>query len=186
MNRIRKTFFGFVLALASAMAMTIANPALAASAEDLDRNALQALNTLYASHPVAEILSKNAKGILVFPNIVKAGLVFGGSYGEGVLLKGAAVTDYYNSITGSWGLQAGAQSYAYAVFLMTDAAVSYLEKTNGWEIGVGPTVVLVDEGVARNLSTSSLKDDAYAFIFSQQGLMAGLSIEGTKISRIDR
>jgi lipid-binding SYLF domain-containing protein len=72
------------------------------------------------------------------------------------------------------------------VFLMTDAAVTYLEKTNGWEIGVGPTVVLVDEGVARNLSTSSLKDDAYAFIFSQQGLMAGLSIEGTKISRIDR
>jgi lipid-binding SYLF domain-containing protein len=147
---------------------------------------MQALNTLYASHPVAEILSKNAKGILVFPNIIKAGLVFGGSYGEGVLLKGQVVADYYNSITGSWGLQAGAQTYAYAVFLMTDSAVAYLEKTNGWEIGVGPTVVLVDEGIARNLSTSSLKDDAYAFIFSQQGLMAGLSIEGTKISRIDR
>jgi len=186
MNRLGKTFFGLIFALTSAMAMTVANPALAAGAKDLDRDAMQALNTLYASHPVAEILSKNAKGILVFPNIIKAGLVFGGSYGEGVLLKGAAVTDYYNSITGSWGLQAGAQSYAYAVFLMTDAAVSYLEKTNGWEIGVGPTVVLVDEGVARNLSTSSLKDDAYAFIFSQQGLMAGLSIEGTKISRIDR
>ena len=186
MNRLGKTFFGFVFALTSAMEMTVANPALAASAEDLDRNAMQSLDTLYKVHPVAETLSKSAKGILVFPNIVKAGLVFGGSYGEWVLLKGAAVTDYYNSITGSWGLQAGAQSYAYAVFLMTDAAVAYLEKTNGWEIGVGPTVVLVDEGVARNLSTSSLKDDAYAFIFSQQGLMAGLSIEGTKISRIDR
>jgi lipid-binding SYLF domain-containing protein len=166
--------------------MTVANPALAASAEDLDRDAMQALNTLYKKHPVAETLSKSAKGVLVFPNIVKAGLIFGGSYGEGVLLKGSAVADYYNSITGSWGLQAGAQSYAYAVFLMTDAAVVYLEKSKGWEIGVGPTVVLVDEGVARNLSTSSLKDDAYAFIFSQQGLMAGLSIEGTKISRIDR
>ena len=69
---------------------------------------------------------------------------------------------------------------------MTDDAVRYVEETKGWEVGVGPTVVVVDDGVAKNLSTSSLKDDAYAFIFSQQGLMAGVSIEGTKISRINR
>jgi lipid-binding SYLF domain-containing protein len=112
--------------------------------------------------------------------------VFGGGYGEGELIKGSKVVDYYNSVTGSWGLQIGAQSYGYVVFLMTDKAVSYLEKSKGWELGVGPTVVVVDEGIAKNLSTSSLKDDAYAFIFSQQGLMAGVSIEGTKISRIDR
>ena len=96
------------------------------------------------------------------------------------------MVDYYNSITGSWGLQAGAQSYGYAVFLMTDEAVRYIGETQGLVIGVGPTVVLVDEGVAKNLSTSTLKDDAYAFIFSQQGLMAGIIIEGTKISRINR
>jgi len=186
MTILRNTFFGFALALASVIAITGASQAMAASAEDLDRDARQALDALYKAHPVAKTLSGDAKAILVFPNIVKAGLVFGGSYGEGVLLKGSEVTDYYNSVTGSWGLQAGAQSYAYAVFLMTDKAVSYLEKSKGWEIGVGPTVVLVDEGVAKNLSTSSLKNDAYAFIFSQQGLMAGLSIEGTKISRIDR
>ena len=69
---------------------------------------------------------------------------------------------------------------------MTNKAVQYVNKSDGWEIGVGPTVVVVDEGVAKNLSTSTLKDDAYAFIFSQQGLMAGVSIEGTKISRIHR
>jgi lipid-binding SYLF domain-containing protein len=69
---------------------------------------------------------------------------------------------------------------------MTDKAVQYIRETKGWKIGVGPTVVVVDEGVAKNLSTTSLKDDAYAFIFSQQGLMAGVSIEGTKISRINR
>jgi lipid-binding SYLF domain-containing protein len=112
--------------------------------------------------------------------------VFGGSYGEGELIEGSKVVDYYNSVTGSWGLQAGAQSYGYAVFLMTDKAIQYVKDTKGWEIGVGPTVVVVDEGVAKNLSTSSLKDDAYAFIFNQQGLMAGVSIEGTKISRINR
>jgi lipid-binding SYLF domain-containing protein len=111
---------------------------------------------------------------------------YGGSYGEGVLIEDSKVVDYYNSVSGSWGLQIGAQSYGYAVFLMTDKAIRYIKETKGWELGVGPTVVVVDEGVAKNLSTSSLKDDAYAFIFSQQGLMAGVSIEGTKISRINR
>jgi lipid-binding SYLF domain-containing protein len=166
--------------------MSLFNQANSATAEDLDRDSQQALQTLYKTEPVAETLSHTAKAVLVFPNMVKAGLVFGGSYGEGELIKGTKVVDYYNSVTGSWGLQIGAQSYGYAVFLMTDEAVNYLEKTKGWEIGVGPTVVVVDKGVAKNLSTSSLKDHAYAFIFSQQGLMAGVSIEGTKISRINR
>lgn len=103
-----------------------------------------------------------------------------------MLLKGSQVTDYYNSVSGSWGLQIGAQTYGYAVFLMTDKAVDYIEKTKGLELGVGPTIAVVDAGVAKNLSTSSLKNDAYAFIFSQQGLMAGVSIEGTKISHIKR
>jgi lipid-binding SYLF domain-containing protein len=144
------------------------------------------LQTLYKASPVAKNISQNAKAILVFPKIIKAGLVFGGSYGEGVLMKGSQVENYYNSVTGSWGLQAGAQSYGYAVFLMTDKAVDYLRQTKGWEVGVGPTVVLVDEGVAKNLSSTTVKDDAYAFIFDQQGLMAGISIEGTKISLIKR
>lgn len=115
---------------------------------------------------MAKALAQNAKAVLVFPNMVKAGLVFGGSYGEGVLLKGTQVMDYYNSVAGSWGLQIGAQSYGYAVFLMTDKAVNYIEKTKGWELGVCPSVVVVDAGVAKNISSSSLKNDAYAFIFS--------------------
>tara|TARA_R110002049_G_scaffold104747_2_gene251312 strand:- start:6737 stop:7297 length:561 start_codon:yes stop_codon:yes gene_type:complete len=175
-----------IFAAVSIVSMSVANSASAATAEDLDNDSRQALQTLYETQPSAKTLSNTAKAVLVFPNIVKAGLVFGGSYGEGVLIEGSKVVDYYNSVTGSWGLQAGAQSYGYAVFLMTDKAVQYIRKTSGWEIGVGPTLVVVDEGVAKNLSTSSLKDDAYAFIFSQQGLMAGVSIEGTKISRIDR
>ena len=163
-----------------------AGSARAASAEDLDKDAAQALQTLYKARPVAETISKTARAILVFPKVVKAGLVFGGSYGEGVLLKGAKVTEYFNTVSASWGWQAGAESYAYVVFLMSDKAVQYLEKSKGWEFGVGPNVVVVNEGVAKNLSTSTLKDDAYAFITDQQGLMASLSIEGTKISRIKR
>ncbi|MBB3239702.1 lipid-binding SYLF domain-containing protein [Pseudomonas sp. Tn43] len=184
MTQSMRFFLSIVLAtLASA---SFLNTAGAATAEDLDVDARQALQTLYKSTPFAESISHNAKAILVFPKIIKAGLVFGGSYGEGVLLKDMKVENYYNSVTGSWGLQAGAQSYGYAVFLMTDKAVDYIRKTKGWEIGVGPTVVMVDEGVAKNLSSTTVKDDAYAFIFDQQGLMAGISIEGTKISLIKR
>jgi lipid-binding SYLF domain-containing protein len=185
MYNLRSNRLALILATASIVSMSMMNQANAATAEDLDKDSRQALQTLYKAEPLAETLSRTAKAVLVFPNIVKAGLVFGGSYGEGEMIKGSKVVDYYNSVTGSWGLQAGAQSYGYAVFLMTDDAVRYVEKTKGWEVGVGPTVVVVDAGVAKNLSTSSLKDDAYAFIFSQQGLMAGVSIEGTKISRIN-
>ncbi|KIH82819.1 YSC84-related protein [Pseudomonas batumici] len=162
------------------------NSASAATAEDLEKESRQALQMLYKTQPFAETLSHSAKAVLVFPKVVKAGLVFGGSYGEGVMLSGPKVDGYYNSVTGSWGLQAGAQSYAYAVFLVTDKAVNYVRATKGWELGVGPTVVLANQGLSKNLSTSTLKDDAYAFVFDQEGLMAGVSIEGTKISLIKR
>jgi lipid-binding SYLF domain-containing protein len=174
-------------ALLTGMSLTVApQPAAAATADDLHRDSSAALKQLYASNPLAESLGKKANSILIFPNIIKAGLVFGGAYGEGVLMKGSTVSGYYNSFTGSWGLQAGAQSYGYVVFLMNNKAVDYLSRSEGWEVGVGPTVVLVDQGVAKNLTTSTLKDDAYAFIFDQSGLMAGVSIEGTKITPIRR
>jgi lipid-binding SYLF domain-containing protein len=187
MNKIRSTLRNFLLAAIASFALcAIGNYANAATAEDLDKDALQSLQTFYKSNPVAKSISEKARAILVFPNIVKAGLVFGGAYGEGVLIKDSKPVDYYNSVTASFGWQAGAQSYGYVVFLMNDKAVQYLAKSKGWEIGVGPTVVVVNEGIAKNLSTTTFKDDAYAFIFDQQGLMASLSIEGTKISHIKR
>ncbi len=179
-----RTIFLMAVAVLSVCAFT--GRTHAATAADLENDSARALAALYKSNPVAAEVSKSAKAVLVFPNIVKAGLVFGGAYGEGVLTKNAKVAGYYNSVTGSWGWQAGAESYRYVVFLMNDKAVDYLDKSKGWEIGVGPTVVVVNEGIAKNLSTTTLKDDAYAFIFDQQGLMAGISIEGTKISRIKR
>lgn len=159
---------------------------LAATAEDLNKDAFEALQILYQTNPGAATIGQTAKGILVFPNVVKAGLVFGGSYGEGVLMKGADVAGYYNSVSASWGWQAGAQEYSYIVFLMNNKVLNYLDTSAGWEIGVGPTVVAMDAGAAKNLSSTTLQEDAYAFIFDQQGLMASLSIEGTKISPIKR
>lgn len=181
------TFPRMVAAILLAIWPLVSSPVLAASAaKDLDKDAAHALDVLYRTSPVAEDISKKARAVLVFPNIVKAGLIIGGSYGEGALKKGGKTAGYYNSVSASWGLQAGAQSYGYALFLMNDKAISYLDNSKGWEIGVGPTVVVVNEGVAKNLSTTTLKDDAYAFIFGQQGLMAGVSIEGSKISHIKR
>jgi lipid-binding SYLF domain-containing protein len=184
MINVRRKFLTLMLAAAVIAPFSLSSRANAASADDLNQDARQALETLYKTSPTAELLSKHAKAILVFPKIIKAGLIFGGSYGEGVLLKADSPSGYYNSVSGSWGLQAGAQSFGYAVFLMTNKAVNYLDKSKGWEIGTGPTVVVVDEGVAKNLTSSTLKDSAYAFIFNQQGLMASISIEGTKISHI--
>ncbi len=187
MSHFRRNFHKLFLVSAATLCLgTASTTTLAATAEDLSKDSQQTLQTLYKTNPAAEAIAKKAKAILVFPKVVKAGLVFGGSYGEGVLMKGARVTEYYNSVSASWGWQVGAESYAYVVFLMSDKAVNYLAKSKGWEIGVGPSVVAVNEGIARNLSTSTLKDDAYAFVTDQQGLMASLSIEGTKISRIKR
>ncbi len=187
MSTLRRSFQHLFIIAAATCALTgFSQQAAAASAEDLNKDAAQSLQTLYRSNPVAESIAKKARAILIFPSIVKAGLVFGGSYGEGVLTRDAHTVGYYNSVSASWGWQAGAESYSYVVFLMSEKAVKYLDRSNGWEIGVGPTVVVVNEGAAKNLSSSTLKDDAYAFIYDQQGLMASLSIEGTKISRIKR
>lgn len=181
------------LCLATALATVAITPvtmpgrahATAASVEEINRDADQALQLLYSTNPTAAAIGRSARAVLIFPNIVKAGFVFGGAYGEGELKQGPKIDGYYNSFTGSWGLQAGAQSYAYVVFLMSDRAIRYIHKSHGLEIGTGPTLVIVNEGIAKNLSTSTLKDDAYAFIFDQKGLMVGISIEGTKISRVN-
>ncbi len=170
--------------VAVTVAMLAMGSAQAATKADLNKDATTALQRLTTTNASAASVASKAKAVLVFPSIVKAGLIFGGAYGEGVMIENNQTAGYYNSVSASWGLQAGAQSYGYAVYLMTDDAVKYVRETRGWEIGTGPTVVLVNEGVAKNLTSTTLKDSAYAFVFDQQGLMGSLSIEGTKISRI--
>jgi len=187
MKPLRSLALSILLGTSAAAPLMIATPtAQAASAEDLRHDAAGALDKLYRDNPVAADMGKRAKAILVFPSVIKAGLVFGGSYGEGVLFRNGEVGGYYNSVSASWGLQAGAQSYGYVLFLMNDKAVRYLDRSQGWEIGAGPAVVVVNEGVAKSLSSTTLIGDAYAYAFDQQGLMASLSIEGSKITRIQR
>ncbi len=164
---------------------SLPSSAAAATARELDREADLAIEQLYAHSPVARDLARIAKGVLVFPDVVKAGLIVGGQYGQGVLRVDGKTVGYYNTVAASYGLQAGAQSFGYAMFLMNDSALSYLNKSEGWEVGIGPSVVIMDEGLAKSLTTSTAKEDIYAFIFSQKGLMAGIGIQGSKITRID-
>lgn len=159
---------------------------MAASAAELNREAAAALRTLYAKTPAAKELGAKAKGVLVFPEIIKAGFIVGGQYGEGALRRGGKTVAYYNTVAASYGLQIGAQEFGYALFFMTESALKYLDRSDGWEIGTGPSVVIVDEGMARSLTTTTAKDEVYAFFFSQKGLMAGLGLQGSKISRIKK
>jgi lipid-binding SYLF domain-containing protein len=112
--------------------------------------------------------------------------MFGGQYGDGTLFKGGKAVAHYNSVAGSWGLQAGVQVYGYALFLMNDSALTYLDNSDGWEVGVGPSVVVVDAGVGKSLTTTTGRSDVYAFIFDQQGLMAGIGIQGAKITKLSK
>lgn len=150
----------------------------------LDRAARAALRKLVSDNPAARALNDRALGVLVFPRIVKVGFLLGGSYGEGGLLKEGRTAGYYNSAAASYGLQAGLQRFGYALFFMNDAALQYLGKSSGFEIGVGPSVAVIDRGLARKFSSTTLTQDIYAFIFGQNGLMAGIGIEGAKITKV--
>jgi lipid-binding SYLF domain-containing protein len=152
-------------------------------AAEISKDAQAALASLYASAPKAKEIGANAEAILVFPKITKVGFVVGGQRGDGALMKGGKTVAYYNTTGGSFGLQAGGQTYGYAMFFMNDKALQQLDKADGFEVGVGPTVVVVDEGKAKNLTTTTMKDDIYAFIFGQKGLMAGVGLQGNKITK---
>jgi lipid-binding SYLF domain-containing protein len=170
--------------LTAILIFTGAITANAETAADIDREVDAGIENLFAASSVAKDLAGKAKAILVFPKVIKAGLLVGAQYGKGALRMDGKTAGYFNTIAASYGLQAGAQSFGYALYFMTDSALEYLKKSSGFELGVGPSIVIVDEGIARSLTTATAKDDIYAFIFSQKGLMAGLGLQGSKITQI--
>jgi len=173
-----------VLAGVAATVFGFGTHAHAASAASINRDVSAALKMLYAQNAGAQVLASKAKAVLVFPRIVKAGFMFGAQGGDGALRERGKTVGYYRTLAASYGFQAGIQSFGYALFFMSDSALSYLRRSEGWEIGTGPSVVIVDQGMARQLSTTTLKDDVYAVVFDQKGLMAGMGIQGSKITQI--
>jgi lipid-binding SYLF domain-containing protein len=172
-----------ILGLITAVVVTmVPGPVLGDTAAKIDNDVDIALEKLYADSPAAKDIAKVAKAILVFPYVVKAGFLVGGQYGEGALRVEGKTVGYYNTAAGSYGWQAGAQSFGYALFFMNESALDYLNKSAGWEIGVGPSIVVVEKGLGTSLTSSTVQDDIYAFFFSRKGLMGGLGIQGSKIT----
>jgi lipid-binding SYLF domain-containing protein len=161
-----------------------AQGALAPSGADIDSGVTSALANLYSQSEAASALSTKAKAILVFPDIRKGAFIVGAQYGYGALRKGSTTVGYYRTAAASYGFQAGVKKFGYALFFMTDGAVDYLDRSGGWAIGTGPSLVVVDQGMARSLTTTNMRADVYAFVFGQKGLMGGVGIEGSKVTKI--
>jgi lipid-binding SYLF domain-containing protein len=152
---------------------------------DLVSDSRRALQQLVAQNPAAAKCKSRAVAVLVFPDVMKAGFIIGAQGGQGILFEHGRPSGRYRTVAASYGLQAGVQKYGYALFLMNQNAVNWVNNTRGWEIGTGPSVVIVDKGMARSFTTDTLHSGIYAFTFDQQGLMAGLGLQGSKIMRID-
>ena len=182
MRSVRRNLVLVAIALAVVAGSSAA--AHAASAGTISADARAALSRLYKSNPSARMLGQKAKAILVFPHILKAGFMFGGQGGDGAMFKGGKTTAYYRSVAASYGFQAGIQEFSYAFFFMNESALQYLDKSDGWEIGSGPSLVVVDEGFGKSLTSTTLTQDVYAYIYGQKGLMGGIGIQGSKITRI--
>ncbi len=169
-----------LLALASFLFAAGAN---AASALQLQSDSKAALERLYTANPKARDLGQKAYAILIFPTVVKVGVIMvGGQRGDGVLWEKGQVAGYYNTTSASWGPQVGGQSFSYALFIMTKDDLKGLNNSAGFNLGAAPSLVVSDKGAAGNASLYTLHG-IKAFIFGQQGLMAGLGLQGTKISQ---
>ena len=175
------------LLLAGVVVAASATLASAGDRSSLDRDSAAALRNLTSGDTSASLLSTKAKAVLVFPSIVKAGFMFGAQYGEGAMRgPGGKKMGYYNTVAASYGFQAGVQKFGYAMFFMKDSAIKYLEESGGFEVGSGPSVVVLDTGTAKSLTTTTARSDVYALFFDQKGLMGGLGLQGTKITRIQK
>jgi lipid-binding SYLF domain-containing protein len=158
---------------------------LAASKSEIDRSVTQALTTLSKNTPGAKTLADKAVAVLVFPSIVKGGFIIAGQFGDGALRKKGKTVAYYRSLAASYGFQAGIQAFGYVLFFMDDESVQYLDNSAGWELGTGPSLVVLDAGFGKVLSTTTLQKGVYAFVFDQKGLMGGMGIQGSKITKIN-
>jgi lipid-binding SYLF domain-containing protein len=168
----------------AAAPMLVPKRAEAASRSEINADVSAALVRLRGMNNAAPLF-RQAKAILVFPRIVSGGFIVGGQYGEGALVRGEATTGYFNIAGLSFGLLAGAQAAGLAMFFMTDEALRALMSSDGWEIGTGPTVVVLDQGVQANATSTTLTEPVYAITFNQQGLMAAVAVNGSKITRIN-
>jgi len=176
------------LLVSFALLVFVAAPgaARAASAEEINADANATLHRFVEQNPSAKELGRKAAGVLIFPSVLKAGLGVGGQYGEGVLIVHGNATGYYNIVSASFGFQLGAQSQAIIIIFMTEEALAQFQNAYGWKVGIDGSIVVITLGAGGTIDTDNLTSPIIGFIFDQTGLMYSLSLEGSKISRIER
>ena len=182
MNSSRRSAIRAVAAMGPLMLFGAREAVAASDAAQIDRDAAAALRRLYASDRRAAGLGLKAMGILVFPKIVKAGFIFGGQGGKGVLRVHNHIDGYYTIAAASFGLQAGVEWFSYTLFFMDPQALQFLDKSDGWAIGSDPSVAVIDKGAGASIDSTTLSHKVVAIPFGQNGLMAGLSLQGSKIT----
>ena len=163
-----------------------ASAAHAATAKEIDVSVDVALKRFNTEVKGAKEFLKNAKGVLVFPSVYKAGFVIGGEYGEGALRIGGKTVDYYNTVAGSWGLQIGGQKKTVILVFMQDEALKKFRAASGWKAGVDGSVALITVGAGEAIDTTNIKDPIVGFVFGQKGLMANLTLEGSKYTKLKK
>ena len=166
-----------------ALALGIAQSAHAGTAAEIDAAVKDAVERFTKDVAGGKEFAKDAKGLLVFPKVYKGGFIVGLEGGEGALLIGGKTADYYKTAAASWGLQAGAQAKTVIVAFMTDEALQKFRNSSGWKAGVDGSVAMVDVGAGAALDTKTIKDPVVGFVFGQKGLMANLTLEGSKYEK---
>ncbi|MFZ5609044.1 MAG: BPSL1445 family SYLF domain-containing lipoprotein [Pseudomonadota bacterium] len=187
----RRTIVGAMRLLSAFLALHIAllsvtGDAAAASREKIDRRVAEALDLFAAKITGGNDLLGRASGVLVFPSVKKAGIGIGGEYGEGALLIGGKPAAYYSTFAASIGLQLGAQARTQMLLFMDPGALDKFRNSDGWEVGVDGSVALISVGAGGSIDSTAMNAPILGFIFNNKGLMYNLSLEGSKISRIER
>ena len=158
----------------------------AATAKEIDVSVDVALERFEKEIKGGKEFMETAKGVLVFPSVVKAGFVVGGEFGEGALRINGKTVDYYNTIAGSFGFQFGAQAKTVMLIFMQDEALKGFRESKGWKAGVDGSVALVTLGAEGSVDTTKIKDPIVGFVFGQKGLMYNLTLEGSKFNKIEK
>lgn len=163
-----------------------ANMAYSKTAKEIDVSVEVTLERFNKEVPGAESFVKKAKGVLVFPSVIKVGFGIGGEYGEGALRIGGKTVDYYSTMAASIGFQLGAQAKSIVLLFTKESALRQFRRSDGWKAGVDGSVALISLGMGDSLDTNNVKDPIVAFVFGQKGLMYNLTLEGSKFSKLER
>jgi lipid-binding SYLF domain-containing protein len=170
--------------LAFGLALVVV-PRAEALAAKINADVYATLEQFYRQTPGARALAQSAAGVLVFPTVVKAGIGFGGEYGEGALLVGGRPVAYYNMVSASFGFQLGAQARTVIIMFMTPSALAGFDAKAGWKVGVDGSVTLITLGAGASVDTNQIASPVIGFVLDPKGLMYNLTLEGSKISRIN-